>query len=137
MDRIHATTTSGSDVRDPRILDAPELTFNVENELERLRAESGYSEFGRTSITLARSGPLRVVLTAAREQVEIGAFEADGPVLVQVLEGTVTDPGGGVRYGAGSLIWFSKGGAWSIRADSDAALLLSVANPDAGPEMRP
>lgn len=125
--------TSGSDTREPRILTAPELTFDLRRELEQLRDEPGYADFGRSSKTLARSGPLRIVLTAAREGIEVGAFEAEGPVAVQVLEGRLSDDrDGGLGFGPGSLIWFGAGGSWAVRVDEDAALLLSVAGHDDG-----
>lgn len=136
---MHETTetTSGSDTREPRALDAPELTFELREELDRLRAEPGYAQFGRSSKTLARSGPLRVVLTAARAGVEVGAFEAEGPVAVHVLAGRVTGgKGDGAEYGAGSLIWFGAGGSWAVRIDEDAALLLAVAGNDDGGAVR-
>jgi hypothetical protein len=131
---MHDTTesTGGSATREPRVLDAPELTFELGDALDQLRAEPGYRDFGRSSVTLARSGPLRMVLTAAQRGVELGAFEAEGPVAVHVLEGSVT--GGradGGTYGPGALIWFGAGGSWAIRVDEDAALLMAVSG-DAG-----
>lgn len=129
-------TTGGSDTREPRALDAPELTFTLADELARLRDEPGYADFGRSSKTLARSGPLRVVLTAARSGVRVGAETAEGPLAIQVLEGRVTggrageaaDAGGTI--GAGGLAWFGAGGPWGVRVDEDAALLLTVAGDD-------
>jgi hypothetical protein len=123
-------TVGGSDTREPRVLDAPELRFDLAAELQGLRAEPGYADFGRSSKTLARSGPLRIVLTAARAGVEVGgAPDGDGPVAVQVLEGRVSTSGGTALapLGAGALAWFGQAGPWAVRVDEDAALLLAVA----------
>lgn len=127
-------TTSGSDTREPRALDAPEIGFDLAAELDALRAEAGYTDFGRTSKTLARSGPLRLVLTAVRAGSDVGAALAEGPIAIQVLEGEIagTRDGSEDHFAAGTVAWFSAGGAWSVRAERDAALLLSVAADDRG-----
>jgi hypothetical protein len=131
MDTTHEAV-GGSSTRDARVLDAPELRFDLARELEALRAEPGYADFGRSSKTLARSGPLRLVLTAARRGVEVGgAPEADGPVAVQVLAGRVSAAGDMAGpLGAGELAWFGTDAPWAVRADEDAALLLAIAGDD-------
>lgn len=127
-------TTSGSDTREARTLDAPEIAFELAAELDALRAEASYTDFGRTSKTLARSGPLRLVLTAVRAGVDVGAHLAEGPIAIHVLEGEVVGSRDGSedRFVAGTVAWFSAGGGWSVRAERDAALLLSVAGDDRG-----
>ena len=126
-------TTSGTDTREPRTLDAPALGFDVARELEQLRAEPGYGQFGRSSKTLAKGTNLRLVRTAARAGVEIGDDDAEGAVAVHVLEGGVraTGEGDGLAFGAGQVVWFGEGGPWGVRVEQDAALLLSVGWPGA------
>jgi hypothetical protein len=138
--------TGGSDTRAPRTLDAPLLAFDLASELEALRAEPEYREHGRTSTTLARSGPLRLVLTAVRAGTELGAERPDGPVAVEVLEGRVAADSGARSTGsgdasdgaeaetlsAGSVAWFRGDEAWHLRVDDDGALLLSVVGNDDG-----
>ena len=133
MQGTNAAVPHGSDTRDPRVLDAPELRFDLAAEIRALRGEPGYADFGRTAKTLARSGPLRIVLTAARAGTELGgAPEVDGPVTMQVLEGRVSTSGGAALapLGAGGLAWFGEAGTWAVRVDEDAALLLAVAGSD-------
>src|SRR4051794_4666994 len=128
--------TSGSDTREPRSLDAPLLAFDLATELDALRAEPEYEANGRTSKTLARSGPLRLVLTAVRAGTEIGAERPDGPVAIEVLEGRVAaDSRGDGRadgLGAGSVAWFRGDQTWHLRAVDDGALLLSIVGDDDG-----
>jgi hypothetical protein len=130
--------TGGSETRDSRSLDEPVMAFDLRSELEALRAEAAYRDNGRTSKTLARSGPLRLVLTAVRAGTELGAERPDGPVAVEVLEGRVAADGGadgateGRQLGAGSVAWFGGDRAWHLRADDDGALLLSVVGDDDG-----
>lgn len=127
-------TTSGSDTRDARTLNAPGMAFDLAAELEVLRNEPGYTDFGRSSRTLARSGPLRLVLTAVRAGTDLGAQVAEGPLAIHVLEGNITSrrDGTDTSLAAGTVAWLSAGGAWSVRALRDAALLLSVAGDDGG-----
>jgi hypothetical protein len=134
MEQAH-DAVGGSDTRAPRILDAPELRFDLAAELAALRGEPGYADFGRTSKTLARSGPLRIVLTVARAGVELGgAPDGDGPVAIQVLDGRLATSSAtaGAPLGAGTLAWFGQAGPWAVRVEEDAALLLSVAETDEG-----
>ena len=125
-------TTSGSGTRAARALNATEMTFDLAAELGALRVEPGYTDFGRSSRTLARSGPLRMVLTAVRAGTDLGAQVAEGPLAIHVLEGEITSRRDGTEdsLAAGTVAWFSAGGAWSVRAERDAALLLSVAGND-------
>jgi hypothetical protein len=124
--------TGGSDTRQPRTLDAPLLAFDLGSELEALRAEPEYHDYGRSSKTLARSGPLRLVLTAVRAGTELGAERADGPVAVEVLEGRIATGPGDDAVSAGSVAWFGGEGSWHLRVDDDGALLLSVVGDDDG-----
>jgi len=129
--------TGGSGTRESRPLDAPLMAFDIASELQALRAEPAYRDNGRTSKTLARSGPLRLVLTAVRAGTELGAERPDGPVAVEVLEGRLAADGGGGReggrqLGAGSVAWFGGDRAWHVRMDDDGALLLSVVGDDDG-----
>jgi ferric-dicitrate binding protein FerR (iron transport regulator) len=130
--------TGGSETRESRSLDEPLMAFDLAAELATLRAEPAYRDNGRTSKTLARSGPLRLVLTAVRAGTEMGAERPDGPVAVEVLEGRVaadagTDGAGdGRQLGPGSVAWFAGERAWHLHMDDDAALLLSVVGDDDG-----
>src|SRR3954468_22714752 len=74
--------TGGTETRESRSLNEPLMAFDLASELEALRAEPAYRDNGRTSKTLARSGPLRLVLTAVRAGSELGAEQPDGPVAV-------------------------------------------------------
>src|SRR3954454_18839471 len=95
--------TGGRENPEARRLDAPLMAFDIASELQALRAEPAYRDNGRTSKTLARSGPLRLVLTAVRAGTELGAERPDGPVAVEVLEGRLAADGGGAGDGGRQL----------------------------------
>ena len=132
--------TSGSDSREARTLDDPVMGFELDREVDLLRREPGYEEFGRSSKTLGKGANFRLVLTAARSGIEIGNEDAEAPMAVQVLSGSVTvdRAGDGMPFAAGSLVWFAEGGGWAVRIDEDAALVLSIGWPGAqtGEEQR-
>ena len=116
----------GSDTRPARLLDAPELQFRLAEELDRLRAEPEYSASGRSSMTLSRSGPLRVVLTAASAGTQIGgAPGSPGPLAVQVLQGRASYATDREPLEAGTLAWFGTGAPWAMHVDEEAGLLLT------------
>jgi len=124
-------TTSGSDTREARTLDDPVMGFDLEREVELLRAEPGYTQFGRSSKTLGKGPNFRLVLTAARAGVDLGNEDAEAPMAIQVLEGgvRVDRAGDGLPFGAGSAIWFAEGGGWAVEIIEDAALVLSIGWP--------
>jgi hypothetical protein len=107
-------TTSGSDSREPRTLDDPVMGWELDRETDLLRAEPGYTDFGRSAKTLGKGPNFRLVLTAARAGMELGNAEAEAPMAMQVLSGAVSvdRDGAGLRFGAGSAIWFAEGGGW-------------------------
>jgi hypothetical protein len=82
--------TSGSDSREPRPLDAPVLPFDLAHEIDLLYDEPGYGSFGRASKTLAKAPGFPLVLTVARAGATIGNEEAEAPIAIQVLGGSVT-----------------------------------------------
>lgn len=126
-------TTSGSDSREPRALDDELLAFELDREIALLRAEAGYREFGRSSKTLGKGANVRLVVTAARAGVTIGDDDAEAPIAVQVIDGAVRlgRAGDGIPFRAGTVAWFGEGGGWSVTADEDSALLLSIGWPGA------
>jgi hypothetical protein len=123
--------TTGTDTRPPRPVHRPLLGFDLANEIDQLSAEPAWGEHGRTSKTLAKTPTFRVVLTLLRAGGSIGDDDVWAPMSVQVVGGRVTALQGdeSIAAGPGGLVWFEEGGGWSVRADEDTALLLSVSWP--------
>jgi hypothetical protein len=123
--------TSGSDSREARTLDDPVMAFELDREVDLLRREPGYGEFGRSSKTLGKGPNFRLVLTAARAGVELGNDDAEAPMAMQVLSGAVhVERAGDVgAFGPGTAIWFSEGGGWAVSVQEDAAIVLSIGWP--------
>ena len=125
-------STTGTDTRDERRLHDDLLQFDLEREIDRLRAEPEWAEHGRTSKTLAKSPSFRLVLTVLRSGAAIGNEEAEGPLAIQVLAGAVETgrPDRSSMLGEGQLAWLDAGPGWRLRATADAALLLAVSWPE-------
>lgn len=122
------TRTSGSDEREARPLDDPLMSFDLSDDVERLRGESGYADFGRSSVTLGKSDHVRMVLTALRKGEGLGNEHTDAAIAMEVLDGEVRVGRGGTgpTFSAGNAVWIGEGGPWEVSATEDAALLLTL-----------
>ncbi len=111
-----------------RPLTGPMLAFDLEGQLQELRQDEAYRRSGRAGRTLAKSGRLRIVLTAMTTGVSIGTHQADSPMTVHVLRGHIRFRAGGEEHDLreGHLLFFGPGDAHDIRAQEDSVLLLSL-----------
>ncbi len=128
------TATTGTGTREPRDLNEVMMSFDLGQELDRLRHEPGYREDGRTAITLGKGDHVGLVLAALRDGATVGSEHADGAVAIQVLTGQVT-VGRSERtwtYPAGTAIWMSRDGPWHLEAAGETAILLTIGRPGPG-----
>jgi len=111
-----------------RPLTGPMLSFDLERQMEELRGDEAYRRSGRAGRTLAKSGRLRIVLTAMNAGVSIGTHQADSPMTVHVLRGHIhfRASGGEHELREGQLLFFGPGDADDIRATEETVLLLSL-----------
>lgn len=112
-----------------RSLAGPMLTFALEEQLRQLKAEDSFRRSGRAGRTLAKSGRLRVTLTAMRTGNVIGTHQADSPMTLQVLAGHIRYRAndGEHELRAGELLFFGPGDAHDITALEESALLITIA----------
>jgi quercetin dioxygenase-like cupin family protein len=124
--------TSGADTREPRTLTAALEVLDLQQELKRLVNEPEWSGGDRNAVTLAKSSSFRLVLVALRAGARVGEDEAHGPMSVQVLRGTVTvrRSEDAAHLRPSELAAMEAGGAWSVSADEDSAVLLTIAWPE-------
>jgi quercetin dioxygenase-like cupin family protein len=111
-----------------RPLEGPVLTFGLGELVQELRAEDAYRRSGRAGRTLARSGRFRTTLVALAANAEVGTHQADSPLSLHVLEGTLRFRAGGAEHqvDAGQLLFFAPGDAEDLRAATDSAVLLTL-----------
>ncbi len=122
-------STAGSGTREGRHLAGAALTYDLEQEIGRLRQEGDYGINGRNARTLAKEDDLRVVLVAVKGGREVGDQEADGALSLQVVQGKGRFGSGETanRLGTGQVTIVGAGEPWSFTADEDAAFLLTLA----------
>ncbi len=121
--------THGSDDRGARPLTESLMAFDLDQEIAALRAEPAWTEGDRNARTLVKSGGIRLLLASLREAAEIHEQNGEGPVSVQLLEGRATLSAGGadVVLDAGALASVEAGLPWSLRADAQSAVLVTLA----------
>ena len=82
----------------------------------------------RAARTLIKDGPLRATLVGLRPGGSLAPHKADGPITVQVLEGTLQFEAEGERWtlDTGSLFALDAGLTHSVSAPDGALFLLTV-----------
>jgi quercetin dioxygenase-like cupin family protein len=87
----------------------------------------------RTARTLVKHGPLRTTLVGLAAGGTLKSHKADGPITVQVLEGTVEFEADGERWTlpTGSLLALESGITHSVSAPDGGVFLLTVASVEA------
>ncbi|HUG48380.1 MAG TPA: hypothetical protein VMP67_08215 [Candidatus Limnocylindria bacterium] len=123
--------TSGTDERESRPLMEPLMAFRLPAELERLREEDAWRDGDRNSRTLAKDVDFRLLLTVLRSGATLDEEDGDARGSVQLLEGraVLRLPGTEAQLGAGELAVIDAGQPWQLSAESDCALLLTLAWP--------
>ena len=131
------TDTTGSDHagRSARTLTPSLEAFDVRAEGVSLLAEPQWSDGDRNSKTLLKSDGLRVVLTALRAGAAMDNDDPDEALSIQTLQGSIRIDTGGrsVTAAMGEIVCLAGGDRWTINAESDSLLLLSVGRPRTDP----
>lgn len=111
-----------------RPLTAPNLTFDLNSQLQELRREEAYHRSGRAGRTLAKSGRMRVTLVAMAQGNVIGTHQADSTMTLHVLSGHIRFRAGGQDHelSTGQLLFFGPGDAHDLSATEETALLLTL-----------
>lgn len=87
---------------------------------------------GRNGRTLLKSGPLRVTLVVMSAGGEIPEHNAEGPITVHVLDGTIRFSAGGQDHDirAGGVLTAGPGVAHHVSSRNGGAFLLTVVQPE-------
>ena len=123
--------TTGTDERDSRALMDRLLVFNLADEIASLRGEDEWEENEKNSRTLAKDVDFRAVLTVMHTGATLEEQHGDARASIQVVEGSAElDVAGDTsELAAGQLAVLDSGQAWTLRASSDCAVLLTLAWP--------
>ena len=124
------TTLERSSAVAERPLDEEVMIFDLPAILSDLKREITWRTGRRNAVTLLKQPGLRVVLVALKAGAEVASHQTDTPVIVQGLEGRLA-----VRMDAdehvltaGQVLTMRPGLTHAVRAQSEAAFLLTLAS---------
>ena len=111
-----------------RPLHGPLQSFDLQEEVARLRAEKAWREGKRNAITLRKGGGMNVVLLVMRAGDRLEEHSAPGPITLSVHEGRIRFSAADevVEAEAGTLLACDTGVRHSVEALGDAVCLLNV-----------
>ena len=114
-----------------RPLSGDVLVFDLGEERERAADPELIERSGRNARTLLKSGPLRVTLIVLGPGGELPEHQAEGPITVKVIEGTVRFTVGDDEHEirSGQLLAAGPGIRHSVTSDEGASFLLTVSQP--------
>ncbi len=115
-------------VREHGPREVPVRVLKFANEIAMLKREPGWQHDNRLAKTLAKEGPLAVVLSLVRAGTTVREHHAAGPVTLQCLEGTIRlhYTGHPLELVAGEMIVLDAGIPHSHEAITDCAVLLTM-----------
>lgn len=117
-----------------RPMSGPVLVFNLDHERAAVGDPAILSRSGRNARTLVKEGALRVTVVTVTGGGRISEHQADGPVSVQVLSGSIRFLAGGTEHvlRPGSLLTLGRDVPHSVSSEEGGSFLLTVCQP--GPE---
>lgn len=114
-----------------RPLSGPVLTFDLVEELQRTDDPAIVERSGRNARTLLKEGPLRVTLIVVGPGGAIPEHQAEGPITLQGVRGSIRFHAEGRDYelGPGQMLSAGSGVRHSVSSESGGAFLLTVVQP--------
>ncbi|MEJ7655298.1 MAG: cupin domain-containing protein, partial [Chloroflexia bacterium] len=121
-------TTTGSPQRQPEVLAAPVLAFDLIAELERLRGEDAYERGERNARTLVHEPDFRIVLIALKKGGKLEEHRAPARISIHALDGRlqVRVPLEVVELPAGRLLALEADIPHEVEALEEGAFLLTI-----------
>lgn len=116
----------------PRTLDAPMLSFELDQELKRLRAGHQWQTEDRAAITLVKTARLRLVLILMKKGATMREHHVEGPISLSVVSGAISFIAGGEKLtvGRNGLLVLDKAIPHDVEAlEDESAFLLTIDQP--------
>jgi quercetin dioxygenase-like cupin family protein len=116
-----------------RVLDAPVMSFALEEEVTTLMQSRQWQTGTRAAITLVKNATLTIVLVALHKGEVLHEHHAEGPITVCVVTGTIRFRASGderiLRRGA--LLTLTSALSHEVEAREDSAFAVTVIQPQA------
>jgi quercetin dioxygenase-like cupin family protein len=111
-----------------RLLDAPMVTFDLPEFIQKIKQEPSWKDSDRNAITVFKTTDLRLVLVALHAGAAINTHKADGVISVQVLEGRIrfNADSGQAEVGPGQVVVLHELIPHSVHAEEESVFLLTV-----------
>ncbi len=109
----------------------PTRRFDLNEEIESLRHDIGWTRNGHSARTLVKQEGLRVVLISLARGARMGEHKADAPVTIQTVAGSVRLWLGerAIALPLGGLLLLERALPHDVEAVEESAILLTVAWP--------
>ncbi len=131
-------TVQDGRVREPGVLAATSLKFNLDEEIRQLQAEPRW-QAGHTAKTVAKYADFRVVLVVMKAGAQLVRHRTAGRISIQACRGSIRLLFSGdfenetVNMIAGDLFMLDREVAHDVEAVTDSAFLLTIAWPPLDP----
>lgn len=131
-------TVHNGRVREPGVLAATSLKFNLEEEIRQLQAEPRW-QAGHTAKTIAKYPDFRVVLVVMKAGAQLARHRTAGRISIQACRGSMRVLFSGafesetVDMTAGDLFMLDREVEHDLEAVTDCAFLLTIAWPPMDP----
>jgi quercetin dioxygenase-like cupin family protein len=135
---IPQITVHNGRVREPGVLAATSLKFNLDEEIRQLQAEPRW-QAGHTAKTIAKYLDFRVVLVVMKAGAQLVRHRTAGRISIQACRGSIRVLFSGafesetVGMTAGDLLMLDREVAHDVEALADSAFLLTIAWPSLDP----
>lgn len=135
---IPQITVRNGRVREPGVLAATSLKFNLEEEIRQLQAEPRW-QAGHTAKTIAKYTDFRVVLVVMKAGAQLVRHRTAGRISIQACRGSIRVLFSGeferetVDMTAGDLLMLDREVAHDVEAVTECAFLLTIAWPPLDP----
>jgi quercetin dioxygenase-like cupin family protein len=105
------------------------LAYDLDQESAAIVEAAKEADAGRAAKTLVKEGPLRLTIMGFSAGASLREHKAEGPLSIEVRSGLIRLSALGASYAmtTGDILVLDKAVPHSLVAESDAALLLSIA----------
>lgn len=129
MQEIKTTDATPQRPEGERVLNAPLTEIDINDIIEKIKAESTWSESDRNSMTIHKSDNLVLVLIGLRSGAEMKPHKAGGILTLQVLDGKIDfiAEQNKTILKKGSMLVLHENIFHNVIAQEESFLLLSIA----------
>lgn len=114
-----------------RALQAPLLSFQIDEEIDKLKKETDWKEGHKDAITLQKSASLRVVLISMHKGATLKEHKVEGPITLFILSGNIIFSAADekINVSKNELVVLDKTIPHDLEALEDSTFVLTIVQP--------